>query len=219
MAQKTKQDVDLAGRSAADSPAVISRGSFKLPVTARLKKALGAVRSKLAFLGRPLQRRRKILLGGLALVLIGVLACVVTVIVINHRKKPVAGKVVANYSCSTKLQTNLKQAAGLIDFNLSPDKTAQLQKIVDKIKKTDKYTLDPNCLYPMVFYYIKIGDPANAQTNLDLLKRVYNPPKDYSAAIGYPVYSVKVLESDIKFLQDQSTNWHNNSQTLRPPKQ
>lgn len=74
----------------------------------------------------------------------------------------------------------------------------ELKNLVEKIQSTTNYQQDPNCLYPIVQYYIMTNNQSEAQKYLDELKLVYKQEGDI-----YPLYSPP---NELQSLQDQINN-------------
>lgn len=54
---------------------------------------------------------------------------------------------------------------------MNPANTKSLEIVTDKIRVRKGYQEDPNCLYPIVTYYIYKNDAAKANENLSLLEK------------------------------------------------
>lgn len=117
--------------------------------------------------------------------------------------------------CSTAPGGVLEKAAPLLN---KVSKNADLKKIVDSIQATPNYSRDPNCMYPIVSYYINTGDYDNAKTNLDKLVVVYDPQKGFSSALGTYTKNISTLKADVNYLNTFNQELKKNSEMLKVPK-
>jgi hypothetical protein len=107
----------------------------------------------------------------------------------------------------------LKEAAG----NLSPAQSASLAPIVQKIMKVPDYKNDPNCLYPVVVYYINMGDATNGRTYLDAYKSAYSMSATYKSYFGNATIAPADLESSVALLEQQAKDASDNIITSGQP--
>jgi hypothetical protein len=74
---------------------------------------------------------------------------------------------------------------------LNPDTVNELGDVVKKIQSTKNYESDPNCLFPVVQYYVYVTDQPSAQDSFNKLQAVYSDGVGYDA-----VYAGKTLTMD-----------------------
>jgi hypothetical protein len=58
--------------------------------------------------------------------------------------------------------------------NLKSSKVKELGSVVERIKQVKGFESDPNCLYPIIRYYLYLSDAKNAQQFYDKLAAVYD---------------------------------------------
>ena len=104
-------------------------------------------------------------------------------------------KLPLNDVCTKYNSSLLNQAQASIADNNYP----QLLKVVNRIKSLPGYTKDPNCLYPLVYYYVYAGYVSTAKNYLSLLYKVYVPNKGYSPIFTNP-QSPQSFSNDIKVI-------------------
>ncbi len=115
--------------------------------------------------------RLLILFGVPALVVLIVLALLFNPFKAKKKPQPVA------LACSSQSQASLLSQAN--DLIAKPD-IIKFSQLVSKIQKLPYYKQDPNCLYPIVNYYIEISDSKDASTYLTALEKAYNPKQGLS---------------------------------------
>jgi hypothetical protein len=116
-----------------------------------------------------------------------------------HSKKPTVSSS-NGHVCS-------EQTLKLASRYLSPSNVAKLKEVVNNIQKTPNYQQDPNCLYPVVAYYINISDSHNGSMYLNKLEKVYKPSQGFSKYLG-STYVISTLKNDIKSIQANNKNIH-----------
>jgi hypothetical protein len=155
-------------------------------------------------------RNKKKLLQQALIALVAVLVIVLCFIWYKHvhdRRVVVASE----QACITgSNETTLKQAYKAI---AAPNVVTQKQ-LITKLQMIPNYQKDPDCLYPIVMYYINVDDPQAASTNLNLLANVYNPKKGYGYFPGYPIESIATLKQDVATLQLNVKQSKNNVETF-----
>lgn len=104
-------------------------------------------------------------------------------------------KLPLNDVCTKYNSGLLNQAQASIADNNYP----QLLKVVNRIKSLPGYTKDPNCLYPLVYYYVNIGDVKNSNISLAYLEKVYKPKQGFSKLFTNPL-TIKQLNADVSSL-------------------
>lgn len=56
---------------------------------------------------------------------------------------------------------------------MTPSKLNDLKQYTDEIVKKRGYVNDPNCIYPVLYYHLSVGDVPGATTEYEKLKKVY----------------------------------------------
>lgn len=74
---------------------------------------------------------------------------------------------------------------------LNPDTVNELGEVVKNIQGTKNYETDPNCLFPVVQYYIYTSNQQAAQDSFNKLQAVYGDSTGFDA-----VYAGKILTMD-----------------------
>lgn len=90
------------------------------------------------------------------------------------------------------------------------------QSLINSIMSLPNYNRDPNCLYPIVYYYINIGDANNASSYLEQLKDVYRPTVGYNPVLGQAI-SINTMQADISNMQKSSSEAQKSGLTLSMP--
>lgn len=103
-------------------------------------------------------------LGGLVFI---VLTVALTRSVLNNKDDSVQRMAV----CTTKASNNIAVEASRF---LPPSQYKQLKVVNDKIQKLPNYEKDPNCLFPIVQYYVYTNDEKNAKLYYNKLVLVYD---------------------------------------------
>lgn len=106
-------------------------------------------------------------------------------------KKPV----VAQTICSDDI---LKQAATAMAY---PQDSAKLTTIATDIMANANYGSDVNCLYVVLQYNLAFSQAADARTNLNSLKALYNSAIGYSDIIKDVASPPQVLEKMVTNLE------------------
>ena len=96
--------------------------------------------------------------------------------------------------------------------NLTQTKYQELEKTIQKIKKQDSYQKDPNCLYPIVGYYVIVGEVSNAKTAYSELEKVYNADRKFVKVYGPTVTTVNDVKAQIDTLDKVNEQFINNRQ-------
>ena len=98
---------------------------------------------------------------------------------ISRNSNKTSQSIVGNDQCTNDSvkSTTLKSIKIIIDNN----KPEELKKIVDEIMNITDYQKDQNCLYPIVKYYLLIGDSGKAREYFNLYKKVYISNEKYIA--------------------------------------
>lgn len=100
-------------------------------------------------------------------------------------------------ACTNNPNGVLKEAAKFLE----PSKSADLKKTINKIQTIKGYEKDPNCLNPIVTYYINVSDYQNAKFYMDMLEKRYATNSSFSNQLGSGVKNIATLRSDIAFLK------------------
>jgi len=87
------------------------------------------------------------------------------------------------------------------DAATSEARTAGFKAAFDEVTNTAGYAADPNCVFIRYTYFIELKDTANAQKEVDALKKLANKNL-YASSILTSVRPIDTLESDIKFLSN-----------------
>jgi hypothetical protein len=98
----------------------------------------------------------------------------------------------------------LTQAAAAITY---PQDSAKLETIATGIMSTTDYTSDVNCLYVVLQYNLAFSQAADARTNLNSLKGLYNSSVGYSKILGDNASPPEVLEKMVASLETSSANF------------
>lgn len=117
-------------------------------------------------------------------------------------------KTTATDACSSKsTQYILKEASPL----LSPTvEVTKLQSLVSKIQQISNYQKDPNCLYPIVLYYINTSNAKESSFYLNEFLNAYGPGHGFSPLLG-PVYPTSTLKADVAAIQQNAKNGQEDS--------
>jgi hypothetical protein len=104
----------------------------------------------------------------------------------------------------------LKQAANA----LNKGNIDNLKQSIDQIQGLTNYQKYPSCLYPIVNYYINIGNINQASLYLGKLNNVYNPKNRYNPLFGYDARSPAVLSAEITFMKNSIQQTEQNERAL-----
>ena len=97
----------------------------------------------------------------------------------QHTSKVVTATTVCTNKTNTPILLNAATA-------ISEQNVQMQQQTVAQIEKLPNYQQDPNCLYPIVKYYIQVEDAQNAGKYLALLQTVYHPNQVLSNVFMQP---------------------------------
>ena len=105
--------------------------------------------------------------------------------------------VVDNNQCTNDSirSTKLKNIKIIIENN----KPEELKKIVDEITSISGYQNDQNCLYPIVKYYLLIGDSGKAREYFNLYNKVYTSSEKYFILYGPGLEDPIFLKNQVEF--------------------
>lgn len=131
----------------------------------------------------------------------------------THRPSKKTSQSVAKNICGTPANLPVLESAAA---NLDPANVAQLQPFAMQIQNIPFYQTDPNCLYPIVTYYINLGDAKNARANLTQLTLVYNADTGYSSHLGLDAKKPEQLDVIVKGLEDIEKSSQNNGYGVGP---
>lgn len=120
------------------------------------------------------------------------------------REKPKEQKAVAVVVCDEKLITEASKS-------MAPEKYKQLKKVVDKIMQLPNYEKDPNCLYPVVVYYVNFHDETNAEMYYKKLAVVYDEKQGFSDHFGKYYAKLKDLQERLSGLQQFNAQRESNA--------
>lgn len=112
-------------------------------------------------------------------------------------KKPVVAETV----CSDDMLTRATTAMAY------PQDSAKLATIATDIMKDANYSSDVNCLYVVLQYNLAFSQAADARTNLNSLKGLYNPAIGYSSIIKDNASPPQVLEKMVANLEVTQKNF------------
>ncbi len=82
---------------------------------------------------------------------------------------------------------------------LSPASLGQLKPIAEKVMSTKNYDKDPNCMYIVLTYHTNNDQPAIARSDLEKLRKMYDPTQGFSSYLGPNPKDLTALEADINF--------------------
>lgn len=114
-------------------------------------------------------------------------------------------------ACTTEATLPILKEAGT---SLDPSGYIMLGETISKIKKIPKFERDPNCLYPIVIYYINTSDYINSRLYLSKMEKVYNTNNRLNPALG-DTKTLKSLESTVDYLKKDLERLSNNSDKER----
>ena len=123
----------------------------------------------------------------------------------------IASQVVSLHNSKTKCGKSILQEAATSMNSISH---LGLQQTAIKIQKIKNYQQDANCLYPVVTYYIDIGDPTNARIYLTDLEKAFDRKKSFSPYLGSKLKDITTIEGDVAFLQNHQKVIITNIQTF-----
>lgn len=137
-----------------------------------------------------------------------IIACVVVVLLLvvagtviyTNRKQSVSGV------CSNN-QALIDTAAAALD----PSKIPELAQVVSKIQSISGYESDPNCLYPIVEYYVYTNDASAAKSSLTQLEAVYDPQVGLAPQYSLGFTSIDNLKQQIGFVEKFNADLQNNA--------
>jgi len=140
--------------------------------------------------------------GIIVLVIIGLLAGGIYTLVTLRKAPEISGL------CKRQASSPIyKDAVRYLDAG----RTTKLKDVVNKIKNQEQYDKDPNCLYPVVSYYLFMHDADNARKNYDLLEKAYNSKKGFSKDYGPAVASLSSLKQRTENTEKQNADLDKNN--------
>ena len=99
--------------------------------------------------------------------------------------------------CSAPQQTELMKSVG---GSLDPIQAFFLKDYIPKILSLKNYQKDPNCLYPLVVWYINTSNASDAEKYLKLLLPIYPGENKFISQIQMPIYSKDQLSKTVEGL-------------------
>jgi hypothetical protein len=143
-------------------------------------------------------QKRSLYIGGAAAIVVLIIVGFVWYRHDHNHNAQVSAAVVCTVSAHS---STLIQAAGAMYSDNIPAQAAA----VNKIKEIPNYQRDPNCLYPMIIYYINTEDTKDANLYLSDYQAVYNSRKGLSGEYGTPK-SIATLRSGIAAIKKTTTS-------------
>lgn len=137
-----------------------------------------------------------------------IIGCVVVVlflfaavtVIYTNRKQTVSGV------CSRD-QALIDAAATALD----PSKIPELAQVVSKIQSISGYESDPNCLYPIVEYYVYTNDATAAKSSLIQLEAVFDSQVGLAPQYSSVFVSIDNLKQQIGFVEQFNADLQNNA--------
>lgn len=142
----------------------------------------------------------------------GVIACGVVLILggiawaiyINNRPSKTI-----NDQCSNRtVRSTVYKDINLVLQNKKPD---ELKIIIDQVQKIPSYEKDQNCLYPIVKYYLLIGDSRKSRELYDMYVKAYISDESYLKIFGPNLENPVTLKPQVEVLERQRSAAEKNS--------
>lgn len=99
---------------------------------------------------------------------------------------------------------------------LNPTASTKLRSVVTKIEKMKNYDKDPNCLYPIVVYYMNISDSKAARPHFNKLESLTGSDKYLSSDYSVISYSNSEIKTNLdqldKIFEQASKNFPGQTQ-------
>ena len=145
-----------------------------------------------------------------SLIILAIVIIVVAIVEINKKVSEDTAMAV----CTT--QANLPVLMTAMS-DIYQQNTGNLGNDIQNIETINNYQHDPNCLYPIVYYYINTSNEQQASIYLNKIKDVYSTKVGFNPVIG-EVESLQSLESDVAFMKQNSATIKSNYTGITPPK-
>jgi hypothetical protein len=146
-------------------------------------------------------------------VILLVVIIVTALIVFLHNKSSTKPGV----ECSTSSMASTMEEASPLLKNGGGSDTNKFKQVVTKIQSIKNYQQDPNCLYPIVAYYISTGDTQSATTYLTKLQAVYKPSVGYNQYIAPNALTIAQLKSEISVVKYNEAELKKSASTINFP--
>jgi predicted negative regulator of RcsB-dependent stress response len=127
----------------------------------------------------------------------------------------VGGGFLANYQyyknrkCNSKADNPLYKEAASV---MTQTKYRELEQVVNKIKKQHNYLSDADCIYPVVEYYVIVGDIPKANEAFGQLERVYNKQKGLSKVYAATASTIDDVKAQLKQLDSVNEQFNKKRQ-------
>ena len=129
-------------------------------------------------------------------------------IVVKAPKKTATVKQSTDQCTNAEIQsTKLKNIKTILE-NSKPE---ELKKIVDSILLIPNYQNDQNCLYPIVKYYLLIGDSGKAREYFTLYEKAYLSTERYFKVYGPALEDPAFLKQKVEFSEKLKVEAEKNS--------
>ena len=116
-------------------------------------------------------------------------------------------KLVVQSGCGGQATSPIYDKAATL---MAPNKINELKAYSEEITKKQGYESDANCIYPVLYYHLSIGDVPGAKTEYEKFKKAYVPQMKLAAAYKNAAGTLNDVDSQMKRLDNTQEEFNRN---------
>lgn len=116
-------------------------------------------------------------------------------------------KLIVQSGCSGQATSPIYDKAATL---MTPQKLNELKNYTDEISKIKGHESDANCIYPVLYYHLSIGDIPGAKTEYEKLKNAYDVQIKLASVYNNAAATLTDVDSQMKRLDDTQTEFNRN---------